>query len=102
MIQKPAERARDRKPRARDTDTSSYEQLQGTPDPRSAPNRRNEKVPHERDESARGTGNRLDENPTPSGRRISEAHRDVEQGLVDTDRRGVPDDVPGSERNRES
>jgi hypothetical protein len=102
MRRKPAERARNRNPATRDTDTSSYEQLHGTPDPRFAPNRRNEKMPHERDESARGTGNRLDENPTPSERQISEAHRDVEQGRVDTDRRGVPDDVPGSERNRES
>ena len=102
MRQKPAERARDRAPDARDTDTSSYEQLHGTPDPRFAPNRRNEKMPHERDESARPTDSRLDEKPIPSDRQISQAHRDVEQGQVDTDRRGVPDDVPGSESNHES
>ena len=102
MTQKSGSRARGGKRGAQDTDTSSYEQLHGTPDPRFAPNRRNEKMPHERDESARGTGNRLDQDPTPSERQISEAHRDVEQGRVDTDRRGIPDDVPGSERNRES
>lgn len=80
-------------------DTRSYEQLQGSPSSRSA-NRKLEKMPHEKDESARDTGNRLDEALPPAEKEIDQAHEDIEKGLVDTDRRGVPDDVPGSRRNR--
>ena len=56
--------------------------------------RPNSQLPHERDESARGTGDRLREKPAPSRREISQADEDVERGLVDTERRGVPNDVP--------
>jgi hypothetical protein len=83
-------------PQVRNTDTSSYEQLHGEQDPKTEPNRRNEKLPHERDESA--TGNRLDEKVPPSKRQITQAHDDVEAGQVDTDRRGVPNDVPSGNR----
>ena len=80
-----------------DRDTSSYEQPQqrtsGMPDA-AEPNARNPRLPHERDESARATGDRLQETPTPSGREISQAGEDVKRGLVDTDRRGIPDDLP--------
>jgi len=55
---------------------------------------RNARLPHKRDESAKATGNRLTEDPTPSGREIKQAGDDVARGLVDTDRRGVPNDVP--------
>jgi hypothetical protein len=82
----------------RKADTASYEQRQGAQDPEATPNRRNEKLPHERDESARSTGNRLDQKVPPSKRVISQAHEDVESGQVDTDRRGVPNDVPSSKR----
>jgi hypothetical protein len=82
----------------RDTDTSSYEQIHGTQDPKTAPNRRNEKMPHERDESARPKDNRLNEQVPPSRRQISDAAADVEEGQVDTDRRGVPSDVPSGSR----
>jgi hypothetical protein len=85
-----------------DTDTASYEQLQGTPDGRSTPGERNPKMPHERDESARSTGNRLNEPLPPSEREISQAHRDTERGLVDTERRGIPNDVPGGGKRRSS
>jgi hypothetical protein len=84
--------------RKRDTDTARYEQVQGAQDPKNPPNRRYGKMPHERDESARSTGNRLDQQVPPSQRQISQAHDDVEAGQVDTDRRGVPDDVPSSKR----
>ena len=80
------------------TDTSSYEQPHGEQDPKSEPNRRYEKMPHERDESAESTGNRLDQKVPPSSRQISQAHDDVESGQLDTDRRGVPNDVPTSKR----
>ena len=78
-----------------DPDTSSYEQRPGTTNGRRDQTRRNPKMPHERDESARSTGDRLGETPVPSGRKINDAARDVERGRVDTDRRGVPNDVPG-------
>ena len=78
-------------------DTRSFEQSQGGPDS-SSPNRRYEKMPHERDESARSTGNRLDQKVPPSEQRISQAHEDVESGQLDTDRRGVPNDVPPGKR----
>ena len=80
---------------AASTDTSSYEQ-QHVPDANVEENRRYDKAPHERDESAQSTGNRLDQPVPPSKRQISQAHDDIESGQVDTDRRGVPDDVPGS------
>ena len=80
------------------TDTRSFEQLQGQQDPQAEPNRRNEKMPHERDESARSTGNRLDQKVPPSERQISQAHDDVKSGQVDTDRRGIPNDVPSDKR----
>jgi hypothetical protein len=82
----------------RDTDTRSFEQLHGQQDPKAEPNRRNEKMPHERDESARSTGNRLDEKVPPSERQISQAQDDIATGKLDTDRRGVPNDVPSGKR----
>lgn len=82
-----------------EADTASYEQLQGTPDPE--PNRPTAKLPHERDESARSTGNRLDEPMPPSDRQISDAGRDIAEGRKDTDRRGVPNDVPQGNPRRE-
>jgi hypothetical protein len=84
-------------PAAPDADTSSYEQVHGANDGKAAPDRRAEKLPHERDESARSTGDRLDEQMPPSERRISDAEQDVEAGRVDTDRRGVPNDVPSDD-----
>ncbi|MGZ8155396.1 MAG: hypothetical protein ACXWUK_08870 [Burkholderiales bacterium] len=90
-----------RQPAKPDAATASYEQPQGSSSP-DATNRKLEKMPHERDESARDTGNRLDEAVVPSGREIHQAHEDIEKGLVDTDRRGVPDDIPSSRRNRAS
>jgi hypothetical protein len=80
-------------------ETETFEQLSGSTDPRST-NRRNERMPHERDESAKATGNRLDQPAPPSEAEISQAHDDAESDQVDTDRRGVPNDVPGSKANR--
>ena len=77
-----------------DTDTASYGQRTGGDDPPAPDHGPSPRLPHERDESARATGDRLGEKPAPSGRRISQAGADVERGLVDTDRRGVPNDVP--------
>jgi len=79
-----------------DLDTSSHEQPLGGDDPRTPRPGALPRLPHERDESAGATGDRLRESPTPSDRQISQAGEDVERGLVDTDRRGVPNDVPNS------
>ena len=81
-----------------DAGTSSFEQTQGAQDSKSAPNRPNEKMPHERDESARPSDDRSNESAPASQRQISQAEKDVSQGQVDTDRRGVPNDVPGGRR----
>ena len=82
-----------------DTDTASYAQPFGAPEPDNPPQRRYERMPHERDESAEATGDRLEENPVPSDRQISDAHKDIEAGRVDTDRRGIPSDVPTAKTN---
>jgi hypothetical protein len=78
----------------KDRDTAAEGQSVGA-DRGVLPGRQAPRMPHERDESARATGDRLRETPVPSERRISGAGRDVAGGLVDTDRRGVPNDVPG-------
>lgn len=80
-------------------DTASYGQLEGSArgDSRT---RKVEKMPHERDESASDTGNRLDEALRPTSAEIAQAHEDIEAGRQDTDRRGIPDDVPASRDNR--
>ena len=80
-------------------DTPTYERPSGAA-ARGAPNRPRAQMPHERDESARSTGNRMDEALPPSKRQISQAYDDIESGQIDTDRRGIPDDVPSSRRNR--
>lgn len=74
-----------------DPDTSTQEQPQVGAD---APNRRQAQLPHERDESATGTGNRMNEPAPPSKRLIKDAEKNVDEGQLDTDRRGVPNDVP--------
>jgi hypothetical protein len=82
---------------ARDTDTASYEQVHGAPDPHGAPGKlRYPKQPHERDESAGPSGDRMQQERPPSDGQISQAAEDVESGRVDTDRRGVPSDIPTS------
>ena len=78
----------------KDHDTAAEGQSVGS-DCGAPPGSRDPQLPHERDESARATGDRLRETPAPSERRITDAGRDVERGIVDTDRRGVPNDVPG-------
>jgi hypothetical protein len=96
MRKKPDDRTP--KPRETDTDTSSFEQLHGAQDPKSKPNRPYDKMPHERDESARPRDDRMNESSPPSGRQISQAQKDIAGGQVDTDRRGVPSDVPSGKK----
>lgn len=76
------------------SDTVSAGQVQGRVDPGKAPGRQNERLPHERDESARATGQRPTEDPPSSDKQISKAAEDIEAGRLDTDRRGIPNDVP--------
>lgn len=54
-------------------------------------------LPHERDENA-GTGDATAE----QGRQrasMKQAHEDVESGIEDTERRGIPSNVPSSQDN---
>lgn len=55
------------------------------------------KEPHERDESP---GSQVEGRGTTDPQRedIAQAAADVERGLIDTDRRGVPDDIPNQEQ----
>ena len=62
------------------------------------PNVRKSRLPHERDESVRGTGKH--EKPARTGSDMGQAGKDVKRGLVDTERRGIPNDLPN--RNRKS
>lgn len=80
-------------------DTRSHGQIEGTPRGHSD-TRTLEKMPHERDESASDTGNRLDQALPPVGAEIAQAHEDIEAGLEDTDCRGTPDGIPSSLDNR--
>jgi hypothetical protein len=60
------------------------------------PSERGLRLPHERDESP-NTG------PHPPRPEIQQAARDVERGLVDTEARGTPSNVPrGRGRRRRS
>jgi hypothetical protein len=65
--------------------------MSGTTD-KVKPKSRKSQLPHERDESARGTG--MHEKPARTGSTIAQAGEDVERGLIDTERRGVPNDLP--------
>jgi hypothetical protein len=53
-------------------------------------------MPHERDESAVSNATPDNEPRPPSEDRVEQAHNDVKRGLVDTDRRGMPDDIPAA------
>jgi hypothetical protein len=55
-------------------------------------------APHERDESA-SRGEAVPPR-SPRRRRIAQGERDVAAGRRDTERRGVPSDVPGPKRAR--
>jgi hypothetical protein len=55
-------------------------------------------APHERDESANA---REAQSPrSPRRRRIAQGERDVAAGLRDTERRGIPSDLPAPPRPR--
>ena len=56
--------------------------------------------PHERDESPDNGKRGTDRSTDQPRRRIPQAHEDIERGVVDSERRGVPSDVPDSRDNR--
>ncbi len=60
------------------------------------------RLPHERDESPLAGAGRAGEpaRSSDSTAVIEQAARDVERGLVDTERRGTPNDLPGPQRER--
>ena len=74
-------------------DTTPIAQPQGA-GAQGTENSRQTRMPHERDESASTTGNRMDQDPPPSEAQISDAVDDLQAGREDTDLRGVPDDIP--------
>jgi hypothetical protein len=82
-------------------DTKSYQQPWGN-SKKGVENRELPRMPHERDESASATGNRLDQDPVPSSEDIDNAIGDLKHGRKDTDRRGVPSDVPAPQTSSTS
>ena len=93
MSKKPADRTPAAKRTRSNTATRTFDQTHGARD-ELAPNTAYVKMPHERDESAGASGDRDDHEQPASRRQITQAHKDVERGMVDTDRRGTPNDVP--------
>jgi len=83
---------KERNPARKAFDTSSQEQPQTSP---GVPSQALDRLPHERDESAFATGDQLKQPVQPSERRIKDAAKNVKEGQRDTDRRGIPNDVPG-------
>jgi hypothetical protein len=65
-------------------------------EPEQRPSERAPRLPHERDESLdSGPGHQAPRGPTEV---IEQAAADVRRGLVDTERRGTPSDLPGPRR----
>ena len=81
-----------------DSDTTPVEQRLGDDKP-GADNRAVPRMPHERDESADATGSRLDESPVPSEKHMEDAIEDLKSGRRDTERKGIPSDVPAPENS---
>jgi hypothetical protein len=74
--------------------------VQGSTGETEADKEENTRLPHERDEASDSGFVGTDRGTDPPQSEIPQAHEDVERGLVDTDRRGVPADVPPRRRNR--
>jgi hypothetical protein len=66
--------------------------LSDSPDIDSAP-AQSRVLPHERDEKS-GAGSTQAAGSAAARRKVVQAGEDVERGLVDTERRGVPSNVP--------
>ncbi|HWI15943.1 MAG TPA: hypothetical protein VNT02_16875 [Burkholderiales bacterium] len=81
---------------AHGTDTLRQQPQSGTPDNNALAPLPGAKQPHERDESpeSQPTGSSSSD---PRRDDIGQASEDIERGLVDTDRRGTPDDIPHQE-----
>ena len=58
--------------------------------------------PHERDEAPDAGTDGVDDATTVTQPELPQAHRDIEAGRRDTERRGIPSDVPSSKKNRGS
>lgn len=76
-------------------DTTVQEQVQGGDDRHAAPDRNPPLQPHEHDERPATEGG----NVRPV---IEQARADVDAGRVDTERRGVPSDVPAGRKSANS
>lgn len=63
-------------------------------DPARPSNQGDLRLPHEHDESPKA-GRDVDTSSTPVARQVVEqAASDISRGLIDTERRGIPSDVP--------
>ncbi len=82
----------------RDPQAIPQQPQHGSPDSADASQRDAARLPHERDESPDAT--RTGRGGTdPARNEIRQAEIDVERGLKDTDRRGIPNDIPHQERS---
>lgn len=84
-------------PTRADADALRQQPQSGAPDANATARLPGAKQPHERDESpeSQPTGS----SPTdPARADMGQASEDIERGLVDTDRRGTPDDIPHQEQ----
>lgn len=80
-------------------DAVGYDQLRDAPDGIERGRGRSDRLrlPHERDEAPRPAIER-DLAPYPPNEEVKQAARDVSAGLVDTERRGTPSDLPPPRR----
>ena len=66
----------------------------GSSDPALAYNQDDLRMPHERDESPKDGADKLNSSTPVARQVIEQAASDIARGLRDTERRGVPSDVP--------
>ena len=87
----------------RNTDAFAHDQQRDTPDGimRQGMSDRDMRQPDERDQTPDGGKLGTDRRTDPDQKEIHGAHKDVERGLVDTERRGIPSNVPSRRRNRQ-
>ncbi|HSQ04102.1 MAG TPA: hypothetical protein VLN59_08705 [Burkholderiales bacterium] len=83
---------------ARDPQPIGQQAQQGAPEKRGSVPPANGRLPHEHDEAA-DAGRTASSRADPVRSEVRQAESDVERGLKDTERRGIPNDIPYQERN---
>ena len=86
------------RPPARDPKAIRQQPQQGSPEKADSLERATVRLPHERDESP-DAGLTGSSRTDPVRSEVRQAETDVERGLKDTERRGIPNDIPNQERN---